>query len=44
MTLVDTNVVIDVVAKNPTWLRWSAEQLDRAGAVEPVVDQRDYDP
>jgi predicted nucleic acid-binding protein len=32
MTLVDTNVVIDVVAKNPTWLRWSAEQLERAGA------------
>jgi predicted nucleic acid-binding protein len=32
MTLIDTNVVIDVLTKNPTWLKWSAEQLHSARA------------
>ena len=32
MTLVDTNVVIDVLSKNPTWLSWAVEQLERARA------------
>jgi hypothetical protein len=30
MTLVDTNVVLDVLSNDPVWLRWSSEQLLRS--------------
>jgi len=36
MTLLDTNVVVDVLTDDPVWLEWSAEQLDicrKAGAL-----------
>jgi len=29
MTLVDTNVVIDILVADPTWLDWSVDALDR---------------
>lgn len=30
MTLVDTNVLLDVATDDPTWARWSIQQLDAA--------------
>lgn len=30
MTLVDTNVLLDVATDAPTWARWSIQQLDAA--------------
>lgn len=30
MTLVDTNVLLDVATDNPRWARWSLQQLDAA--------------
>ena len=37
MTLVDTNVLIDVLTHDPAWLDWSVEQLDRQAAQGPLV-------
>jgi predicted nucleic acid-binding protein len=42
MILVDTNVLIDVLADDPAWSAWSAAQLDRWAirdqlAVNPIV-------
>jgi predicted nucleic acid-binding protein len=37
MTLVDTNVLIDVLTRDPAWLDWSIEQLDRQAAQGPLV-------
>jgi predicted nucleic acid-binding protein len=31
MTLVDTNVLLDLVTDDPTWADWSVQQLDAAG-------------
>ena len=28
MTLVDSNVLVDVLANDPTWLAWSAKALE----------------
>lgn len=36
-TLVDTNVLIDVLTDNPQWAQWSAQQLTRAIATGEVV-------
>jgi len=33
MTLVDSNVLIDVLARDHAWLDWSIEALDRCGAM-----------
>jgi predicted nucleic acid-binding protein len=33
MTLVDTNVVVDVLTDDPNWLDWSATQLDQCRKV-----------
>ena len=36
MTLVDTNVIIDILLPDPVWLTWSAERLEesrRSGAL-----------
>lgn len=42
MIFVDTNVLLDVVTRNPAWLGWSKGQLDAAAlrdqlAINPVV-------
>jgi predicted nucleic acid-binding protein len=29
MTLIDTNILVDILTSDPVWLRWSADQLDR---------------
>ena len=37
MTLVDTNVLLDVVSADARWRDWSMEQLERRGALGPLV-------
>lgn len=37
MTLVDTNVLLDIVSADPRWLTWSLPQLARRTALGPVV-------
>ena len=37
MTLIDTNVLIDVVAKQSPWMFWSLARLDEAGARGPLL-------
>jgi predicted nucleic acid-binding protein len=42
MIFIDTNVLLDVVTRNPAWLGWSKDQLDAAAlrdrlAINPVV-------
>jgi hypothetical protein len=37
MTLVDTNVILDVLSNDPVWLDWSAEQLLRSQENGTVV-------
>src|SRR5215207_4089856 len=37
MTIVDTNALLDVLTRDPAWLDWSAEQLDRHAAQGPVI-------
>jgi predicted nucleic acid-binding protein len=37
MTLVDTNILLDVLTRDPVWLDWSAEQLDRQAARGPII-------
>jgi predicted nucleic acid-binding protein len=32
VTLVDTNVLIDILSDNPTWRRWSRERLEARSA------------
>jgi predicted nucleic acid-binding protein len=29
MTLVDTNVIVDILASDPTWMAWSTQHLSR---------------
>lgn len=36
-TLVDSNVLIDVLADDPRWAEWSLDQLDRLGRQAPLV-------
>ena len=36
MTLVDTNVVIDVLARDPEWYPWSSRRLEEAAATGPT--------
>ncbi len=36
-TLVDSCVLIDVLADDPTWADWSLEQLDRCGSRGPLI-------
>jgi len=37
MTLVDTNVLLDIVTADPNWADWSIRQLDAASLQGPVV-------
>jgi predicted nucleic acid-binding protein len=41
-TLVDTNVLVDIITRDPTWLSWSERALRRAAehstlAINPIV-------
>jgi predicted nucleic acid-binding protein len=36
MTLVDTNVLIDVLSDDPVWFDWSAASLDRRGDIGAI--------
>jgi predicted nucleic acid-binding protein len=36
-TLVDSCVLIDVLADDPVWADWSLEQLDRCGSHAPLI-------
>ncbi len=35
--LVDSNVLLDVLTEDPTWLRWSADALARAAESEALI-------
>jgi predicted nucleic acid-binding protein len=37
MTLVDTNVLLDLVTDDPVWAAWSIDQLDAARLQGPLV-------
>ena len=37
MTLVDTNVILDIATDDPKWARWSLRQLDAAAMRGPVL-------
>ena len=37
MTLVDTNVLLDIATNDPKWARWSLHQLDAASVRGPVL-------
>jgi predicted nucleic acid-binding protein len=37
LTLVDTNVLLDIATNDPTWAKWSIENLDVAATRGPVV-------
>ena len=37
MTLVDTNILLDVATKDPQWLSWSIMQFEAAAARGPVT-------
>jgi len=36
VTLVDTNILLDVITNDPVWADWSQRQLERAAAAGPV--------
>jgi predicted nucleic acid-binding protein len=36
MTLVDTNVLLDIATDDPAWARWSLRQLDAAAVRGPI--------
>jgi len=36
-TLVDSNVLLDLITKDPQWQQWSAQALERAGDTGPLV-------
>jgi predicted nucleic acid-binding protein len=37
LTLVDTNILLDLFTKDPVWARWSMNQLDVAAARGPLI-------
>jgi predicted nucleic acid-binding protein len=37
VTLVDTNVLLDLVTNDPVWADWSIEQLERASLAGPLL-------
>jgi predicted nucleic acid-binding protein len=37
MTLVDTNILLDIATNDPRWLQWSLQQLDAAAIRGPVL-------
>jgi predicted nucleic acid-binding protein len=37
MTLVDTNVLLDILSNDPLWFEWSLRHLARCAATGPVI-------
>jgi predicted nucleic acid-binding protein len=37
MTLVDTNILLDIATNDPRWLQWSLQQLDAATIRGPLL-------
>ena len=37
MTLIDSNILFDVLTRTPDWWQWSLEQLERAALNGPLV-------
>jgi predicted nucleic acid-binding protein len=37
MTLVDTNILLDIASADPVWLPWSIRQVDERAALGPVI-------
>lgn len=37
MTLVDTNVLSDILSGNPSWIKWSAEALALRSGIGPLM-------
>lgn len=37
MTLIDTNILLDVFSRNPDWWRWSVGQLEDVAANGPLL-------
>ena len=37
MTLIDTNVLLDILANDPLWSEWSGQQLAQRAALGPLV-------
>ena len=37
MTLVDTNILLDIATNDPRWLQWSLQQLDAAAIRGPLL-------
>ena len=37
MTLVDTNVLLDIISDDPCWSEWSLHQLAQRGALGPII-------
>lgn len=37
MTLIDTNVLLDIFTKEPTWFTWSLDQLLKCQATGPLI-------
>ena len=37
MTLVDSNVLLDVVTRTPTWWEWSLKQIENAALYGPLL-------
>ena len=37
MTLIDTNVLVDVLANNAKWVAWSADALDTCASHGPIL-------
>jgi predicted nucleic acid-binding protein len=43
LTLVDTNVIVDILANNPGWMPWSAERLtERSGFGALIINDVIY--
>lgn len=37
MTLIDTNILIDIATRDPVWANWSLSQLENASIAGPVL-------
>jgi hypothetical protein len=37
LTLVDTNILVDILANNPAWIHWSAERLDERSQLGALI-------
>jgi predicted nucleic acid-binding protein len=37
VTLIDTNVLLDVFTQDPAWLDWSLARLEQAGVAGPLI-------